>query len=79
MISSYITGDTKYGKRDTEYGRGYKMWHPLAIFCIPTHFVGDTLSVATQAPDITELLLSISFAFKEMNLTNCTESQRVKL
>ena len=44
MISSYITGGTKYGKGVTDYGRGYS---PLALFCIPTHFVGDTLSGAT--------------------------------
>ena len=31
-----MVGDTKCGS-------------PLAIFCIPTHFVGDTLSGATPA------------------------------
>ena len=37
-----MAGDTKCGS-------------PLAIFCIPTHFVGDTLSGTTLGLDITPL------------------------
>ena len=49
-----MAGDTKCGS-------------PLAIFCIPTHFVGDTLSGATPVTITTEIH-PVSFFFSFGNI-----------
>ena len=48
MISSYITrGVQNMAKGIQNMAGDTKCGNPLAIFCIPTHFVGDTLSGTT--------------------------------
>ena len=52
MISSYIIGVQNMAKGIQIMAGDTKCGSPLAIFCIPTHFVGDTLSGATPATTV---------------------------